>query len=159
VAPGAFVSANSSTYPTAGSIIASTTSPFSSGTFAGSLVSAVYTNDAANPYGGLTFTYLLNLSSSSVQSVSQVTVSAFDSFLTDISYNPGSGGVAPSNFSRSSDGSVVRFSFFSPNVNPGTNSALVVVQTGSQAYSSTLAGIIDGTTVNVASYAPLVVPE
>ena len=157
--PGGFVTALTSPYPTGGITLASVSSPFSSGVLTGTLLSRAISGDPSNPYGGLTFTYLLSLSAASTQPASQISVSSFGSFLTDVSYNTNAPGVFPSNFSRSSDGAVVRFSFFSPNVLPGQTTALLVVQTDAVNYSPTLAGIIDGTTVNVNALAPIAVPE
>ncbi len=159
LSPGAFVNALASPYPMGGSAVATMTSPFSSGVLSGTLTSQVISGDTGNPYSGLTFTYLLSLSAASTQPVSQITVSSFSSFLTDVSFNTNALGALPSNFSRSSDGAVVRFSFFSPNILPGQATALLVVQTDSLNYSPTLAGIIDGTTVNVDALAPTAVPE
>jgi len=161
--PGAFVPALSSGFPVGGSVINTSTHSFSAGVLSGTLISDVISGDASNPYGGLTFTYELNISSSSLQGASQLTVSSFDSFFTDVSYNNSGGGVVPSNFSRSSEGGtlgeVVRFSFFSPAVSGGEHSALLVVQTSATIYNVTEAGVIDGQTANVLTFAPLVVPE
>jgi hypothetical protein len=159
LAPGAFVTAQSSTYPTGGSALSTTTSPFNNGAISGTLVSKVITNDASNPYGGLTFTYQLSLNPGSPDSSSLMTVSSYDNFSTDVSFNNLGGEVNPSNFGRDSNGAVVRFFFSNPNIGPNATGALVVVQTGALSFQSTMAGIIDGLTVNVSSLAPRTVPE
>lgn len=162
--PGTSVAALSSSYPVGGTLLATTSSPFSAGVISGTLVSSVFLFDAANPYGagtngGLTFTYQLSIASSSPDASSEMTVSSFSSFLTDVSYNTVGSDVNPSNFSRSSGGDTVRFIFLSQPVGDGQSSALLVVQTDAVAYHPTMAGIIDGLTVNVASLAPIAVPE
>jgi hypothetical protein len=145
----------------------SQTIPFSSGTLTGSLFSEVVQGDVGNPYGGLTFAYQITLSTASPDSVSQMTISSFVGFATDVSYSFQGAAVplgaptpvAPSNVSRSAAGNAVRFTFLSAQVQPGGNSALLVIQTDAQGYQPTEAAIIDSLSVNVASFAPLAVPE
>src|SRR5215471_15631279 len=76
--PGGFVTALAGPYPLGGTAIATSFAPFTGTTLRGLLVSQVITNDAGNPYGGLTFTYSLSLSNSSPNALSEMTVSAFD---------------------------------------------------------------------------------
>jgi PEP-CTERM motif len=160
LAPGTSVAALSSSYPVGGTLLASVTTPFSAGVISGTLVSSVLANDAANPYsGGLTFTYQLGIAPASPDASSEMTVSSFTSFLTDVSYNTAGSDVNPSNFSRSSSGDTVRFIFLNQPVGDGQTSALLVVQTDAVDFQATMAGIIDGLTVNVASLAPISVPE
>jgi PEP-CTERM motif len=161
LSPGTSVAALSSSYPVGGTLLATTTSPFSAGVISGTLITSVLTGDAANPYaGGLTFTYQLGISSSSPDGSSEMTVSSFSSFLTDVSYNTVDSDVNPSNFSRSSgSGDTVRFIFLNQPVGAGQTSALLVVQTDAVDFQATMAGIIDGLTVNAASLAPIAVPE
>jgi hypothetical protein len=156
---GGFITAQSSTYPTGGTTLLTDTSPFNNGAISGTLVSKVISGDASNPYGGLTFTYQLSINAGSPDSSSSMTVSSYDNYSTDVSYNNLGGEVNPLNFSRDSNGATVRFLFSNPSIGPGSTGALVVVQTGAPSYQNTMAGIIDGLTVNVASLAPLTVPE
>jgi len=160
--PGGVNAALASPYPVGGTLLATVTAPFSSSVISGTLVSSVFNADAANPYGPamLTFTYSLSISPSSPDGSSEMTVSSFAGFLTDVSFNPAGGGVAPSNFTRSSGtGDVVRSVWIVTPIMPGQTGALVVVQTDAVSFHDTTAGIIDGQTVNVDSLAPLTVPE
>jgi len=164
LSPGTSVAALPSSYPVGGTLVATTSSPFSAGVISGTLVSSAFLFDASNPYGagtngGLTFTYQLSISSSSPDGSSEMTVSSFSSFLTDVSYNTVGSDVNPSNFSRSSGGDTVRFIFLNQPVGDGQTSALLVVQTDALGFQATMAGIIDALTVNVASLAPIAVPE
>jgi hypothetical protein len=118
---------------------------------------------------GLTFTYQIILSANSPNAVSQLTVSRFDSFLTDVSYfGDGATNTPPSFISRSSEGGgvgdVMQFHFGPPGVTdslfPGHTSSLLIVQTSAPNFQPTTASIIDGVAVpNIASLAPLTIPE
>jgi hypothetical protein len=158
--PGGLIAAAPAMSPVGGLTLQTVNSPFNAGVLSGSLVSSVIQGDTSNPFpNGLTFTYLLSISPLSPDASSEMTVSSFGGFQTEASYNPSNGGVAPSNFSRSTSSDVVRFHWLVNPIEPGQTSTLVVVQTDSTLYQPTMAGIIDGLTVNVASLAPLVVPE
>jgi hypothetical protein len=160
--PGGSMSALATSYPVGvGPALATATSPFNNGALSGTLFSSVYSGDTANPYpGGLTFTYQLSIAPGSPDSSSEMTVSSFSSFHTDVSYHTAGADVNPSNFTRDSGaGDTLRFVFLSQSILPGETSALVVVQTDAASFHSTSAGIIDGLTVNVPSLAPLAVPE
>ena len=75
--------------------------------------------------------------------------------------------MAPTLIDRSNMGDVVGFSFLAPIpppvnlgngvVSPGSTSAVLVVQTDSLVFHSTVAAVIDGSTGTVPSFAP--VPE
>ena len=54
---------------------------------------------------------------------------------------------------------MVRFTFLTSPIGAGASSALLVIQTDALNWTYTTAGITDGQTVNVNSYAPLAVPE
>jgi hypothetical protein len=60
-------------------------------------------------------------------------------------------------------GDIIRFVFEDANANPtlvpGLNSALLVVRTDAQAYLSTIAGVINGSTANANTFAPVAIPE
>jgi hypothetical protein len=142
-----------------------TTGPvaFSSATFNGFLTSSVFTGDTSNPFGlnGLTFVYQLVNAPNSGDSIGRLTVSSFDNFLTDVSYNPTLpvGGTPPTLITRSANGQVMGFDFVSPALAPNTAGANLVVQTNSTQFNPTFASVIDGSTAQVASFAPLPVPE
>lgn len=144
--------------PIGGSVIANTGPvAFSSGTLSGTLTSQVI-QGATNPLGGLTFTYLLSLNSGSADGVERLTVSPYDAFLTDASYNTSTGGFAPTTISRSANGNVVGFNFTAPNtLSPGATSYQLVVQTNAPLHAVATASVINGTTATVTSFVP--VPE
>ena len=171
--PGGFVFPPPPGVNPTGTLLASTTAPFLSATLNGTLISRVYSGDATSPLAGLTFTYQIILSPSSPNAVSQLAVSRFGSFLTDVSYyglettiNPTN--ISPSFISRSSEGGgvgdVMQFHFGPPGATeslfPGNTSSLLIVQTSAPNFQATTASIIDGVAVpNIASLAPLTIPE
>lgn len=159
--PGGFSPALSSTYPVGGTVLGSLTTPFNSLTLDGTLRSTVIQGDASNPYGGLTFTYLVMMDQLSPDAASRLTVSSFAGFSTDVSYNPTGPqvpNVNPTTFGRSVDGAVLRFSFDSPNIAAGEASALIIVQTDAHFFGDGLAAVIDGSSANTMSLVPMV-PE
>jgi len=167
--PGGFVFPPPPGVNPTGTLLASTTAPFLSATLNGTLISRVYSGDSTSPLAGLTFTYQIILSPSSPNAVSQLTVSRFGSFLTDVSYfGDGATNVPPSFISRSNEGGgvgdVMQFHFGPPGVTeslfPGNTSSLLIVQTSAPNFQATIASIIDGVAVpNIASLAPLTIPE
>jgi hypothetical protein len=167
--PGGFVFPPPPGVNPTGTLLASTTAPFLSATLNGTLISRVYSGDATSPLAGLTFTYQIILSPTSPNAVSQLTVSRFGSFLTDVSYfGDGATNVPPSFISRSTEGGgvgdVMQFHFGPPGVTeslfPGNTSSLLIVQTSAPNFQATTASIIDGVAVpNIASLAPLTIPE
>jgi hypothetical protein len=141
--------------------IFSTTANFTSSSFTGVLTSSVYDQDANNPFGGLTFAYQFTLTSGP-EAASQFTVTSFGLFEVDAGFSS-SGTLlpltAPTFLSRSVDGNVVRFGFFGVDVKPGETSALLIARTSAFSWTPSDAALIDGQSVNVASLAPLPIPE
>ena len=142
-----------------------TTGPvaFATATYSGSLTSSVFTNDQSNPFGpnALTFAYqLVNNPGPGNSSIGRLTVSSFDNFLTDASFNPGLpvGGTPPSAITRDANGQVMGFTFLT-GLQPNSSSATLVVQTNTTQFNPSIASIIDGASTQVASLAPLPVPE
>lgn len=148
-----------SAFPAGGTLVGSNYYAFNSGTLDGEITSLAYRGDLGNPYGGLTFTYSVDLFSDSSDTLSELTVGSFGGFTTDLSYNTNSGGVVPSNFTRSSGtGDVLHFFFSGPGaVTGGTDTALVVVQTGASQFQTVQGAVIDSLSANVSALAP--VPE
>jgi PEP-CTERM motif len=161
LSPGTVAPAMGSTYPHGGTLLASLDAPFNTGLLTGTLSSEVLSGEQGNPYaGGLTFTYRLSISPSSQDSLSELSLSSFRGFQTDVSYtNYGVMSVAPSFFSRSSSGDVIHSLWLYQPVGPNEQSAIIVIQTDATTFQPTLAGVIDGLTANVASFAPIAVPE
>ena len=137
--------------------------PFVSGTFSGTLTSSVIQGDTTNPFGGLTFTYLLQNNAVSPEAIGRLTVNSFAGFLTDMSYQIPLAGLAPTLNDRSGGiGDVVGFSFVGfpigvGTLSPGKSSTLLVVQTNAPDWQQTTAAVIDGSVTTVPSLAP--VPE
>lgn len=140
--------------------------PFAAATFSGTLTSSVISGDPSNPYGGLTFTYLLSNSALSPNYIARITVDGYAGFLTDGSYQVTSPGVPPTLIDRSSgSGDVIGFTFINPLpvgigsgvLNPGFSSTLLVVHTNATNFTTTMASIIDGSVTSALTFRP--VPE
>jgi hypothetical protein len=154
--PGGSINPTSSAFPVGGTPEDTVVSDFTTTTLNGSVTSTVIEGDTSNPYGGLTFTYLLNLSNiGSTDSASELTAGAFAGFQTDVSFDS-TAGIAPFNFSRSKTGDVLEFSW-SPGVLPGQTGALIVVQTSALNFQTGTGGVIDSVPGNVSVLVP--VPE
>ena len=129
--------------------------------FSGSLVSSVWTGDTSNPFNGLTFTYQLTSSASSVNSIDRLTLNRFPGFLTDVGYF--GIGIVPARASRTFNGDLIAFVFedgnFQPSLAPGSSSPLLVIQTDSLVWALGNASIIDGATANVPAFVAQAVPE
>lgn len=152
LAPGGNSPALASTYPAGGTVLNTQTEGFSSSALQGSVVSSVIMGDSSNPYGGLTFTYMLTMSSSSPQDLSAFSVGSYGRYLTDVSYNLTGTEVAPDNVIRSltGNGDTITFQWTTGGgLAPGKMSALLVIQTDATSYQITGGGVIDDTPVNL----------
>lgn len=157
---GGNILASPSAFPTGGTVLDTVTTPFTSSTIDGTVVSQVISGDPSNPYGGLTFTYSLSMNTFSSDSASEITIGSYGNTIDDVSFNLTGAEVAPSNFTRSTtgDGSVIRFLFANGGgLMPGQTGALVVVQSSATAFAPAVGGVIDSQTVNISTLAP--VPE
>jgi len=140
--------------------------PFVAPTFSGTLTTKVISGDVTNPFGGLTFTFLLTNDAGGHNAIERLTLNNFAPFLIDASYQTPSLGMLPSAIDRTT-ADTVGFSFlpvFIPGalgtLNPGSTSALLVLQTSSTTFDSTFASVIDGSTATVTSFAPgSLIPE
>lgn len=137
--------------------------PFATAQYSGTLTSTVISGDVSNPYGGLTFTYLLTNDAVSLGEIERLTVNDFLGFLTDVSFQVPTLDLMPTLNNRSIAGDVVGFTFIGAPVGggtltPGTTSALLVIQTDAPLFAPTFASVIDGTVVSVPSWGPAV-PE
>jgi len=149
--------------PAGGILEASVPAPYANLDIQGTVISSVYSGDASNPFGGLTFTYQVIADLTSTAAVEFLTSGNFGNFLTDVSYDDQAnfaavGGVVPNFASRSLNGNVISFNFF-PGVLGGQYSALLVVQTDAMAYAPSVASVINATAITVPSLAPVPVPE
>lgn len=147
LSPGGEINpALSSSFPTGGTTEATTSETFSSlGSLNGTVFSSVIKNDSSNPYGGLTFTYLINLTGATGSDAAfELTVGSYSGFSTDVSYKGGSG-IAPTTFSRNNvlGGDVLQFQWTgSSELTAGDISALVVVQTDASNYGITSGALL-----------------
>ena len=148
--------------PVGGTVVATQTIPFNvPGFFDGSLRSEVI-RGGNNPFGAnaLTFTYRIVNAASSPNAIARFTVDPYTGFSTDASFQTPSTGVNPAIIDRNT-ADTVGFSFsqqIGPGaLLPGTNSAVLVVQTNATNFQNTLANIIDSGAISVLSFAP--VPE
>jgi hypothetical protein len=158
--PGADIPAASSTFPTSATPLQTNSFAFSSSTLDGTITSIVYSGDSSNPYNGLTFTYLVSLTSASIDFSSEFTVGSYGGVQTDVSYNSTGGEVVPSDFGRSSGtGDILRL-FYSNGggIAPGQTGALIVVQTDAHSYQSEMGGVINSSTADVMILTPLPEP-
>jgi hypothetical protein len=158
LAPGGMVVLTDESGPTGAQLLAELNSPFAASDIQGTVTSKVYSADADNPLGGLTFTYEI-VSGLSQHEISRFSVGDYAGFQTDVSYNLAMlPGVPPSVASRSTGtGNILRFDFVG--LPPGQSSTLLVVQTDAQAYFTTTASVIDGGSADFFSIAPTAIPE
>jgi len=148
--------------PSLGTFVASTGAlPYSSFTFSGTVTQEIWQESpAANPLGGLTFTYrLVTNTGTGFTALSRVNGFNFGGFTADATFMLANAlDQAPTNFTRNTAGSIVGFEFESPvSFDPGESSALIVVRTNAPGYTTGLINIIDGGSATVMGYAP--VPE
>ena len=148
--------------PVGGTVIANQTIPFNvPGFFDGSLTSTVV-RGGNNPFGAnaLTFTYRIVNAPSSPNAIARMTIDPYTGFQTDASFQTPSVGVNPALIDRNT-ADTVGFSFsqqIGPGaLLPGTNSAVLVIQTNATDFQNALANIIDSGAISVLSFAP--VPE
>ena len=138
--------------------------PLVGAAFTATLTSTVISGDTTNPYGGLTFVYVVTNAPTSTDAIGRTTLNGFTGFLTDTSFQLGGPGLAPTYMDRSiGTGNVVGFSFFGPPVGtsallPGMTSAVLVVQTDAPSWTLSTGNVIDGSIASGPIYAPAV-PE
>jgi hypothetical protein len=148
--------------PAGGHLLAAQISNLSTPAFRGTLFSSVWSNDAANPWDGLTFAYkLANASFCHDVTLGQFAVTGFEGCLTDVSFF--GCGVAPRSACRSGDGSLVGFNFLNRKsegtLDPGEVSAWLVIQTNCRSWEEVSGVTLDSVDVNVSSFGPTLVPE
>ena len=151
--------------PVGATLIDSSVTPFAAlGAFSGVATSQVYSNDASNPLGGLTFVISVTSNGQAgPNSIGRVTVESFAGFLTDVSYTPGGLGVAPATITRDISGDVIGFNFFPSPLDPftgflvpGTSTKQLVIQTNATSYTTGTMYIIDGGITSVSTFMPVI---
>jgi len=165
LAPASAMLAPGEPDPVGGVVLATTGPvPFVGLSFSGTLTSTVILGDPSNPFGGLTFTYLLSNALLSTDSIGRLTVNGWDMLPTDASYQIPAAGLPPTTVDRSVNANVIGFNFIPPVLGfgalmPGMASALLVVQTPGAIYTTSFASVIDGTVVSpIPTFAPIPEP-
>jgi hypothetical protein len=121
--------------------------------------------------GFLDFIIVVRNDPGSIDSLERVTTSSFTGFTTDVEAgNPisgsplctGTAGVTPTSVDRSSNGSVVGFSYTvtatTKTVDPGTCSTNMVIATNATQFTAGDINLIDGGIADVLGFAPTAVP-
>lgn len=160
LSPGSSISLISENEPLGATAVVSSTVNFVAPTFSGTLVSTVWSGDTANSLGGLTFTYQLFNNTFSPDPIDRFTLSSFSGVLTDASFF--GAGIVPTSAVRNPAGNQISFNFTGPfegTLIQGGSSALLILQTDSAHWQHSLAGVINSSSVNVATFAPKPVPE
>lgn len=148
--PGNDIAALSTPGPVGGTVLDTTTENFSSATLNGTVICQVLSGDSSNPYGGLTFTYLLELNSTSPNAASRMTVGSYSGFTVDVGYHLTGSEVAPGDFSRSGgNGDTLRFNWSGGGLPQGDTGALIVVQTGADKFQLANGAVIDDSIANM----------
>ena len=115
LAPGGFILTPPEPDPIGGTIVGDTgVNSFSGGGpqgFSGTLRTQVIQGDASNPFGGLTFTFLLTNDATSHTSLERMTDIDFTGFLTDVSYQAPPTGVPSTTTDRSASSGSIGWSF------------------------------------------------
>jgi len=131
---------------------------FGKNTEIGSLQSWVYTGDANNPYGGLTFVYQISLQSSSTTFVDSFADSTdWTGFKTAVGSKVSSGQVNSSSVNRDSD--IITWVFSPTHVMNGNISALLIVETDAKKFTNDAFNMHDGATSTAEAYVPLAIPD
>jgi hypothetical protein len=150
--------------PTGGTIVAGPlVENFSTATYSGTLVSEVISGDPSNSLGGLTFVYALTNDATSSDAIERFTINGYSGVTIDASYQAPAVGQIPTLIDRSGD-PTVGFSFINPVpavpgfgqgvLDPGSSSALLVLQTNVSSIVAATANVIDGSVIGVPSVAP-----
>lgn len=116
---------------------------------AGSLTSWVFSNDANNPFGGLTFIYQFALTGGHL---GKLTISDFLGVTASTAVGTYTGSINPLGAGSVYDG-VAGFVFY-PELNAPSTSAFLIVYTNATSFGYGAASIIDGNTSTVAALAP-----
>jgi PEP-CTERM motif len=160
LAPGSSLTLTSEAEPMGGTAIATLSTPFVAPTFSGTLVTTVWSGDTSNPFGGLTFTYQLSNNSISPDPMDRFTLSSYAGYSTDVSYF--GAGIVPNSVVRNPAGNQISYNFTGPfegTLIQGASSALLIIQTDAAGYQDSVAGIINSSSVNAATFAPVTIPE
>lgn len=159
--PGAKLALYSAHEPQGAQLLAVTNHHFSSATLSGKLMSKVWADDEANPFGGLTFSYRLVNTGECEDFPGWFSLNGFAGLGVDVNYS--GGGVAPRTVTRSASGDVISFGFFDRDgdetFEPGASSAWLIVQTSAQTWGVNQSVGVGAENVSASVFTPVVVPE
>jgi hypothetical protein len=159
--PGAKTALYPAHEPQGAHLLAVTNYNFSAASLSGKLMSKVWADDEANPFGGLTFSYRLVNTGECDDSLGWFSLGGFAGLSVDVNYF--TGGVAPRIAQRSVSGAVVSFGFFDRNgdetFEPGDSSAWLIVQTSAHDWCVNQLVGVDTEMVAAATFTPVAVPE
>ena len=157
-----FTISNALTLGGGGTLDASLSDTFSTSTFSGSIESRVYSGDANNAYGGLTFAYQVTMDPNISGDVAHVSLNGLFDNPVDAAYDPGSTGgwVIPVSADEPTPyGSGVAFDLTAPSLSAGATSAWLMVYTGMNGYGRDSASLQDGLNTSANILAPIPEPE
>jgi uncharacterized protein (TIGR03382 family) len=154
--PGSTIALEFEHEPVGGRLLAVTNVGFHIPGFDGRLISKVWADDAANPWGGLTFAYKLAGVTGCQDFPTVLSLGGFEGSLVDASYF-GSGRV-PCAVSRSESGDQIEYDFTKVRRH-GASSAWLVLQTGCGDWSTDSQVEINSEIVSVSTFAPVTAPE
>jgi hypothetical protein len=145
--------------PVGGSVLQTLVTPFATANYTGFLTSSAITGDTSNPFGGLTFTYSLSNDAGSANAITRLTVNGYQGYATDMSYQLGTGTVAPTINDRDASGGVVGFAFMGQPIGvgvlaAGTTSETLVVQTNALDRTIRIANVSNGAVSPVNALGP-----
>lgn len=149
--------------PFAGStVLATMTLPFATAFYTGTLTSTVLAGDVTNPLGGLTFVYVVHNNAGSQNSLARLTVNGYAGWGTDASFSTLFPGTVPLFIDRQANGDSLGFSFSNALghslILPGTDSAVLIIQTNAPAFRVNIANVIDGAVTQVDTFSPIPTP-
>lgn len=137
--------------------------PFATAFYTGTLTTYVLAGDTTNPYGGLTFVYVMHNNAGSANALARLTVNGYAGWLTDASYSTAPylpAGTNPLFIDRQANGDSLGFSFSNALghslVLPGTDSSFLVIQTNAPSFVANIANVIDGAVTQVDTFAPAI---
>jgi len=122
-------------------------------------------NYASNPFGlgDETFVYQVSLTGGTTGSgpaiIERLTMSAFDSFLTDVGYFQQNGSqVIPSAMGRTGSGAIINAEYSTP-IAIGQTTVLIIINTNAPFATAGTLTAQDGLTANLNAFAPTATPE
>ena len=148
----------------AGASVGTLSDSFANSLYSGEVDSAVYSGNPANPFGGLTFVYQVeldpNVAGNEEENVRRFSGFPFTDFLTAVEQEPVLGGQASILATRTADGSTVGFEFsvLGDTFNEGEVSYFLIVHTDATLFRTGIGAVINGASSNMDILVPAVTP-